>query len=214
MTIISLVRHGLVENPDQVYYGRLPGFRLAQDGRDQAIAAGRLLAAHSQSIAAIYHSPMQRAAETAALIRAQLAAPPPPLVESPLLIEIDSPFDGTPIAEMERRNWELYSGVGPPYEQPADVQARMVAFCDTARAAHPGQHVVAISHGDPILFAILWSLGRPLTTDQRPFLAEWGIAGGYPGCACIATFTWPDGVGEQRPDFSYQTPVVKPLQAQ
>ena len=206
MTIISLVRHGLVQNPEQVYYGRRPGFSLAAEGRDQAIAAGHLLAAHAQSITVIYHSPMQRAAETAALIRAQLAAPPPLLVASPLLIEIDSPFDGTPIAEMERRNWELYSGVGPPYEKPADVQARMVAFFDAVRAAHPGQHVVAVSHGDPILFAILWGLGRPITKDQRPFLAEWGIDGGYPGCACIATFTWPDGTGEQRPTFSYQIP--------
>ena len=206
MTIISLVRHGLVQNPEQVYYGRRPGFSLAAEGRDQAIAAGHLLAAHAQSITVIYHSPMQRAAETAALIRAQLAAPPPLLVASPLLIEIDSPFDGTPIAEMERRNWELYSGVGPPYEQPADVQARMVAFFDAVRAAHPGQHVVAVSHGDPILFAILWGLGRPIATDQRPFLAEWGIAGGYPACACIAAFTWPDGADEQRPTFSYHLP--------
>jgi broad specificity phosphatase PhoE len=203
MTTISLVRHGLVDNPDQIYYGRRPGFRLAAEGREQAIAAGRRLAA--QPIAVIYHSPMQRAAETAALIRDQLATPPP-LIESPLLIEIDSPFDGTPVVEMERRNWELYSGVGPPYEQPADVQARILAFFDAARAAHPRQHVVAVSHGDPILFAILWGLGRPITKDQRPFLAEWGIAGGYPGCACIATFTWADGAGGQLLDFGYQTP--------
>ena len=213
MTTISLVRHGLVDNPSQVYYGRLPGFRLAPEGRAQAVAAGRLLAAHPQPIAAIYHSPMQRAAETAALIRDQLAAPPS-LIESPLLIEINSPFDGTPIAEMERRNWELYSGVGPPHEQPADVQARLLAFFDAARAAHPGRHVVAVSHGDPILFAILWGLGRPITKDQRPFLAEWGIDGGYPGCACIATFTWPDGTDEQRPRFSYQTPRAEPLRGQ
>ncbi len=51
MTRISLVRHGLVHNPDQLYYGRLPGFRLAEKGRAQAAAAGRALA--TESVAAI-----------------------------------------------------------------------------------------------------------------------------------------------------------------
>ena len=67
-TTISLLRHGLVENPEAVYYGRLPHFGLAARGRAQAIAAGRYLA--DANISAIYHSPLLRAEQTAGLVAA------------------------------------------------------------------------------------------------------------------------------------------------
>jgi|CXWK01.1.fsa_nt_gi broad specificity phosphatase PhoE len=203
MTTISLVRHGLVENPNQVYYGRLAGFGLAQLGRAQAAAAGRLLAA--ESVAAIYHSPMQRAAETAALLHAQMPAPVP-LVESPLLNEIHSPYDGLTVAEMERRNWDFYSQLSTPYEFPNDVLGRVVAFFDMARRRHAGQHVVGVSHGDPIAFAILWAFGRPATAEQRQLLRDCGVAEGYPSHASISSFTWPDGAPERTVSYRYRTP--------
>jgi len=37
-TSISLIRHGHVHNPDNIVYGRLPGFRLSELGREQAQA--------------------------------------------------------------------------------------------------------------------------------------------------------------------------------
>ena len=135
MTKISLVRHGLVENPDQVYYGRLSGFKLADEGREQAAAAGQVLA--QDSVAAIYHSPMLRASQTAEILRAQ-SAEPVPLVECDLLNEIYSPFDGQTIAEMERRNWDCYGDTSAPYEQPAEVLARILAFFQRMRQEHPG----------------------------------------------------------------------------
>ena len=39
-TCISLLRHGEVDNPQEVYYGRLPGFGLSAEGRRQAQHAG------------------------------------------------------------------------------------------------------------------------------------------------------------------------------
>jgi len=201
MTTVSLVRHGLVENPGNVYYGRLSGFGLAELGRAQAAATGRYLAA--RPIVAIYHSPMQRAAETAAVLRAQHPASPP-LVETALLNEIHSPYDGLTVAEMERRNWDFYGAISPPYELPAEIQGRVLAFFDFVRREHPGQHVAGVSHGDPIAFAILWAFGRPATTEQRQLLRECGIAEGYPIHASVSTFTWTDA--DRRPDFSYYVP--------
>ena len=203
MTAISLVRHGLVENPDEVYYGRLSGFGLAAAGREQAAAAGRYLA--TRPIVAIYHSPMQRTAETAAILRAYHPASPP-LVELALLTEIHSPYDGLSVAEMERRQWDFYSQISAPYEFPTDIQARMLAFFDLVRQRHAGQHVVGVSHGDPIAFAILWAFGRPATAEQKQFLRECGVAGGYPVRASVSTFSWPDDASGSRPDFSYYAP--------
>jgi broad specificity phosphatase PhoE len=203
MTTLYLVRHGLVENPTDVYYGRLSGFGLAATGREQAAAAGRFLA--GRPITTIYHSPMQRAVETAAILRAHHPASPP-LVESALLNEIHSPYDGLPVAEMERRQWDFYSQISAPYDSPTDVQARMLAFFDQVRQRHVGQHVVGVSHGDPIAFAILWAFGRPATAEQKQFLRECGVAGGYPVRASVSTFSWPDDASDPRPDFSYYAP--------
>ena len=43
---IHLVRHGEVENPKGIIYGRLPGFHLSERGQRQAAAAAQHLTAH------------------------------------------------------------------------------------------------------------------------------------------------------------------------
>ena len=40
-TIVHLLRHGEVHNPDEVLYGRLPDFHLSDAGRAMAEAAAR-----------------------------------------------------------------------------------------------------------------------------------------------------------------------------
>lgn len=189
VTTISLVRHGRVENPEAVYYGRLPGFVLAEEGREQAEATGRFLA--QDAVSAIYHSPMLRAAQTARIVRDQLAEPVP-LVECALLNEIYSPYDGLSLAEMERRNWDFYHELPRPYEQPEEVLARVLAFFERLRREHPGRHVVGVSHGDPIAFAILWAFDRPASTMQKRLLVECGVDDLYPAPASISTFRFSD----------------------
>ena len=72
---VHLVRHGEVFNPQQLLYGRLPGFGLSRRGREQSRAAAQWLRA--RSLAALYNSPMQRARETAAILAEQPGVPPP-----------------------------------------------------------------------------------------------------------------------------------------
>lgn len=200
MTLISLVRHGLVDNPGQVYYGRLPGFALAAEGRRQAAATGDYLS--GQPIAAVYHSPMLRAFETAEIVRRHCAATAP-LVECDLLNEIHSPFDGLPATEMEKIDWNFYRDVVPPYETPEDIVERMVRFFEKARREHGDEHVVAVSHADPIAFAILWAGGRPLAADHRKRLTECGIPADYPAPASVTTFSFDDS---HLAGFRYHSP--------
>ena len=89
MTKISLIRHGLVHNPAEVYYGRLPGFGLAELGRAQAAAAGDYLA--GAGIVAVYHSPMLRAFQTAEIVRSRCAASATP-IPSPLPFSVRASF--------------------------------------------------------------------------------------------------------------------------
>ena len=56
-TTIYLMRHGHVHNPQNILYGRLPGFSLSEMGIGQAQAAGEWLA--DKPISAIYSSPME-----------------------------------------------------------------------------------------------------------------------------------------------------------
>ena len=43
-TIVHLLRHGEVHNPDKVLYGRLPGLNLSELGQQMAVRAADALA--------------------------------------------------------------------------------------------------------------------------------------------------------------------------
>jgi broad specificity phosphatase PhoE len=203
MTRISLVRHGLVENPDRVYYGRLDGFGLAAKGRAQAAAAGRYLA--GDSVAAIYHSPMLRARQTALILQAHIHCSAP-LIASDLLNEIYSPYDGRSAAEMERLNWDFYHNLTPPYEGPDEVLARILTFFEHACREHPVGHVVGVTHGDPIAFAILWAFSLPIASEGRHRLTTCGVPQSYPAPASISTFTFDYNGRPETVDFCYSCP--------
>src|SRR2546427_8814259 len=66
-TIVLLVRHALTPTTGAILPGRAQGLHLSDEGRRQAGAVARRLAALPK-IAAIYASPLQRARETAAAI--------------------------------------------------------------------------------------------------------------------------------------------------
>src|SRR2546423_2146046 len=68
-TVVHLMRHGEVYNPDGILYGRLPGFRLSDLGQKMAERVADHLADHD--IKAVVASPLQRAQETAAPIAAR-----------------------------------------------------------------------------------------------------------------------------------------------
>ena len=56
----------MVHNPKGLVYARLPGFHLSTDGRERATALAQAL--RRAPVAAVYASPLDRAAETAAIL--------------------------------------------------------------------------------------------------------------------------------------------------
>ena len=202
-TTIHLVRHGDVENPDSLYYGRLPGFSLNEQGREEASAAGQYLS--ERPISAIYASPQARAQETARIIHEAVGATTP-LVTEPALNEILSPFDGFTQDEMAQREWNFYADVEDGFEQPAHIFARVHEFVHRARVAHAGEEIVAVSHADPIVFYWLWVLGVPLEPENRHALDRYGLSDDYPAKASISSFRFDTlDIGE-KPTFSYVRP--------
>lgn len=202
-TTIHLVRHGDVENPQHIYYGRLPGFPLSEEGQEQAAAAGRML--RDRSITAIFASPQLRAQETARVIQDTLPRPVPFHTE-PLVDEVRSPFDGQTQADMDRRNWNFYDEAPADFEQPADVLARVKQFVQRVRNDFASTEIVAVSHADPIVFYWMWVLGIPLRPENRRLLDQHGLADDYPAKASISTFRFETEGPDERPHYRYRRP--------
>lgn len=62
-TVVHLMRHGEVHNPEGILYGRLPGYHLSELGRQMADRVAEHLA--DRDITHVVASPLERAQETA-----------------------------------------------------------------------------------------------------------------------------------------------------
>jgi len=156
-TTIHLVRHGHVENPNRVLYGRLPGFPLSARGRGQA----KLLAAYfaKSPIAAVVASPLERAQETAEPIAATHGLE---VRTDPRLIEASNVFEGAAgnlawYILRHPKTWRaLRSRREPSWgERNVDLAARVEEAIGAARAEFEGKEVVLVSHQAPIWVARL-----------------------------------------------------------
>ncbi|MCW2709073.1 MAG: hypothetical protein JWM22_2915, partial [Frankiales bacterium] len=89
-TTVHLLRHGEVFNPTGVLYGRLPGFRLSDDGRQMAVEAS--LALKGRDVTEVVASPLLRAQETAEPIADVFGLG---ITTDDRLIESENHFEGT-----------------------------------------------------------------------------------------------------------------------
>lgn len=161
-TVVHLLRHGEVHNPDGILYGRLPGFRLSDDGVRQAEVVAAYLSDHD--VVHVAASPLQRAQQTAAPIAARHGLD---VVTDEGLIEATSMFEGTGISVGDGtlrnpRHWpKLYNPFRPSWGEPyREIASRMLAAAHRARDQATGHEAVCVSHQLPI-----WTLRRYL--DQR-----------------------------------------------
>ena len=200
-TTVWLVRHGYVHNPKKIIYGRLPRFRLSERGVEEARAAGRMMS--EMTLHAAYSSPLLRARQTAREILA--FHPQLRLRQSPLLNEVFTAFEGKPSQVGDSRRDDYYTGVGPPYEQPADIVHRVLAFFENARRRHACKNVLAVTHGDIILFTTLWARGLAPSPENKADLSALGF-NGYPATGSLTAFTFRTDSPNERPKVRYVPP--------
>ncbi|WP_131739194.1 histidine phosphatase family protein [Actinomadura roseirufa] len=151
-TIVHLLRHGEVHNPDGVLYGRLPGYRLSEDGVLMAKAAAKWFG--DRDVTVLFSSPMQRALETAAPLADAFDLP---VTVDDRLIEADNHFEGLTFgagAGSLRRpeHWRyLVNPFRPSWGEPyKELAARMRAAVIRAREAARGHEAVCVSHQLPV----------------------------------------------------------------
>jgi broad specificity phosphatase PhoE len=151
-TIVHLLRHGEVENPAGIIYGRLPGYHLSAKGRAMATAAADYFA--GRPVVALFCSPLERAQETARPVAERLGLD---VVLDERLIESWNHFEGLKFGVGDgslRRpgHWpHLINPFRPSWGEPYQrVAARMFGAMAAAREAAAGQEAVCVSHQLPI----------------------------------------------------------------
>lgn len=168
-TIVHMMRHGEVDNPDGILYGRLPGFRLSGDGQAQARKVADTLADHD--VKAVFASPLQRAQETATPIAAAHGIP---ILTNDDLIEADNVFEGLKVsvgdgALSKPRHWpKLRDPFTPSWGDPyIQLAHRMLAAANKARDAARGHEAVCVSHQLPVYTLRRFLEGQRLWHDPR-----------------------------------------------
>jgi broad specificity phosphatase PhoE len=168
-TTVHVARHGEVENPEKILYGRQPGWRLSNRGQQMAETLGEW--SKSINLGALHVSPLQRAQETAAPIARAHGIE---ITTDERLIEAANVFEG--------KSFELGSGVlkhpsswrhlynpwkpswGEPYEEQIN---RMLAAIFAANKAANGKDAIVVSHQLPIWILRSAIEGRSLLHDPR-----------------------------------------------
>ena len=152
-TIVHLVRHGEVHNPDRILYGRLPGYRLSERGRNMAHATAVDLVDHD--VVYLAASPLQRAQETARPFAEKLGLE---VQTDERIIEAGNDLQGLHIkgvrsALWNPKRWPMLKNPtvpswGEPYQEIAD---RMWEAVDAAREKARGHEAVLVTHQLPIV---------------------------------------------------------------
>jgi broad specificity phosphatase PhoE len=168
-TVVHLVRHGEVANPDGVLYGRIPGFRLSEDGQMMAKAAADFMA--GRDVILLRSSPLDRAVQTAEPIAAQVGLP---IEVDDRLIEPWNHFEGMKVsvgdgALFAPRHWAaLRNPFRPSWGEPyVEVASRVLAAAQDAARAALGHEAICVSHQLPIWVTRRSIEGKRLWHDPR-----------------------------------------------
>jgi broad specificity phosphatase PhoE len=172
-TVVHLLRHGEVDNPGKVLYGRLPGYRLSADGEAMAEKAAGWFAESSvdRKIVHLVASPLERAQQTARPIGELLGLP---VQTDERLIEAGNAFEGLHVGvgdgalRVPRHWWKLRNPFRPSWGEPyVEIAARMLAAVEAARDTARGAAAVLVSHQLPIWTLRMHVEGRRYWHDPR-----------------------------------------------
>ncbi len=184
-TRVTILRHGESEgNLIPVYQAKLPGTDLTERGKAQAKATGAMLS--GRDVTRIYASPLARTQQTAGEILKQVDDAD--LVTDDRLREVEfGEYEGKTIDFSDltfvkaRRAHKLESDQiesifhFPGMETWSHVQARMRSFLEEMLPKHRGEHIVIVTHADPLINVKHFFNGedpKKLTNQPYPSFAE------------------------------------------
>ncbi|NLA65009.1 MAG: histidine phosphatase family protein [Leucobacter sp.] len=159
--LLHLVRHGEVENPEGLLYGRLPGYRLSDLGQQMAVAAAQELAASDRAVARIIASPLQRAQESAKPISQAFNLP---IETDERIIEPTNAFEGK-VGKQAFKNplnwWRFINPFRPSWGEPyRSIAGRVREAMDDAWSSTRDGDIVMVSHQ-----AVVWAAHRDINGE-------------------------------------------------
>lgn len=195
-TIVHLVRHGEVHNPEKILYGRMPGYHLSSRGHSQAARTAQSFAGHD--VVSLTASPLTRAQETARPFAEVLDLP---VHTDDDIVEAGNRFEGLRTKGWRSQLWHpvrwplMVNPTLPSWgEHYDDILARMMDAIERARLNAEGHEAILVSHQLPIVtvqrYARGWSLAHN-PANRRCDLAS------------VSSLIFRD---DQIADFVYSTP--------
>ncbi|MDO4258048.1 MAG: histidine phosphatase family protein [Actinomycetaceae bacterium] len=177
-TTIHIVRHGEVDNPEGVLYGRLPAFGLTRRGHYMAREVAESFHERGNDVVAVIASPLLRAQQTAAPIARAYGLE----VEcDPRLIESANVFEGQRINSDPKimahpKNWRHFLRPLQPSwgESYTEVASRMRAAVSAALRQAAGHEAVLVSHQMPIVTLTRFAQKKAL--PHSPFTRHCSLA--------------------------------------
>ena len=150
-SLIHLVRHGEVNNPNGVLYGRLGGFGLTDRGHEMAAVVGKFF--QNRPVSAVVSSPLTRATQTAVGIADATGCT---VTTDDRVIEGANRFEGSRVSPQTLLSdptiWpRLWNPLRPSWgEAYRSVAERMMAAMAEAANGVDSGEVVIVSHQLPI----------------------------------------------------------------
>ena len=196
-TKVTALRHAESEgNIIPIYQGELPGTDLTKKGEGQAKKAGDWL--KTQNVDVIYCSPLARTQQTAEIVSKQTGAK---VIVDERLREVSfGEWEGKTVdfSDLtfikERRAHKIESGKPESIyhfdgmETWESVQARLGSFMEEILPRHRSEHVIVITHADPMVNIEHFFTGEdPLKLSHRP----------YPEKATPAQYYWDHDKNQQ-----------------
>jgi len=152
-----------------VLHGRAPGIALDRSGRSQAVAVARRLA--REPVLALHTSPIERAAETAAIIGGLQGVQP---IVDEGFTEVD--YGAWTLCSIEELAadpaWQAYNAArgttSPPGgEHPRAMQQRVVEALLSLPLRYPEGAVIVVTHAEPIRAIVAHVLDTTLERSLR-----------------------------------------------
>lgn len=207
---VHVMRHGEVENPERIVYGRLPEYHLSALGQKMVRMSAeefKRMSDEGANIVYLAMSPLTRTRESAAPITELLGLEGYP---DERVIEADNHFEGLHVNREELlknpRHWpHLLNPLRPSWGEPFTHQAHRMAEAIKDAGAQAlarggsGAEAIVVSHQLPIWMARRSAEGKFLPHDPRTRQCN---------LASITTFEFDDLWSPQRPKISYKEPAA------
>ena len=175
-TVIYVVRHAEVDNPENIEYMRLPGFGLSDWGRSQAEQLRDFF--DDKKINIIYSSPLDRTKETAKII-----------AHGKIKVEYSRNFIEANFKKWEgiKRSERPRSEVDGYYRDPmkysaifgeslSDIQKRVLEKLFVVIEKNKGKNIIIVTHASPLIVAMLFFMKRPLSDFSKITVNYGGVA--------------------------------------